>query len=827
MMRLNLIVIAIGLLIPGIYAQNFIKLGQGFEPRTFYHQQNINYYINCADELGNVYSVHYDTVSSSFNYGQEFSKIRLRIYNGFTWLNTTPIEIYSKNTIDAPRIMDIKYWEGKIYISGSFDSSENNLGAGLLVYDGSWKSAGLNLQQRFPDYFEVNAIHTFKDGLLVTGNFDSIPGMRVNGMMMYYQGVWNAVGQTGACGFKGLSGTSNVFFYGGDSLYVFNKNKIKPDSIEIGNTNFKKLGVWRNGQFEPIPYPSPYIAAVSQHNGKLVIIPSSNLVYISKISMLTGNQWTDYNLPDNDSFYATNFIGTFTEDNVLYLLFQSPGDGIVVYKLEGTIIKKYSQFKLSDTYINIEFRTDENSIYLAGNFQWVNQGMHQDSVRRILKLNFKPKSLLTGICFNDLNGDKIKQPGEALLQGVRVYDALNRRMTLTDGKGHFTMTYSTGSEWQISADNLKGIKGTSTFQMVNSVDSVYYYEFPLQTINTDDIGVYVYSQSGLKAKQGFKTRYIIELSNLSSVNRNIQLKFKLDKRVTEKYFEGFNPDINVAGYWIKNIDIKANSNQYYQFECIYSVDSFNLDELVEVKAEINSNDNNSRNNEDVLKQTIVSAYDPNMKVASPSAVISNNDVIKYVIYFENLGNSEAINVTVVDSIGSLLDIYSIVWGGTSHDSKLKFRVENNSLIWSFEGIDLPARKQDSIKCNGYVTLRVNLMSSAKEGDTIYNKAAIFFDYQKAVITNKATVVFDRNKTINSITEANGLMIYPNPGNGLFQYRNETNLMDWKICDLSGKTILELTLSETGTIQLEEVLSAGCYLLQSSDGTMTMKLIILN
>lgn len=808
-----------------LHAQKFEQLGRGFVPRTFYHQLNINYYINCTDNQGLVYSVHYDTVSSSFNYGQEYSQIRLRVYNGISWLHTPPIRLYNRYTIDAPRVMDIKFWGGKIYLSGSFDSSEHNLGAGVLIYDNGWQGTGLKLMQKFPDYFEVNALHTFKDGILITGNFDSVPGIRVNGMMMFQQGVWSPVGLSGEHGFRGLSGTSNVFFNGLDSLYVFNKNKIKPDSIEIGQMNFKKLGVWRNGLFEPLPYPKAYIAAVTEHQNQLVVIPSSYLVYVSSITIRQGTQWVDFSLPDNDSFYATNYMGAFSQNNNLYLFFQSPGNGVIIYVFDGTKIEKYNQFKLAETYINIEFRADKEAVYLAGNFNWIQQDSYLDSFRRIVKIEFKPQSLLTGICYLDANGDKQRQAGELVLGGVRVFDETQKRMTLTDGKGHFTMSYPLSSDWLISANNKQGITSTQTYSTVNSADSVYYVEIPMQSNGSDDIGVYVYCQTGQKAKQGFNTSYVIELSNQSPVSQTVQLKFYNDRRVSSKQFDGFVPDLIQSDYWIKTIEVKANASMHYRFNCVYSVDSFVLDEKVTVKAEINTSDNNDKNNKDEINQIVVAAFDPNIKVADPSAIISNNEVIKYIIHFENLGNSEAVNVTVVDTIGSLIDIYSIVWGGTSHDNKLKFRVENNCLIWSFEGINLPARKQDSIKCHGYVTLRINLEKDAKAGDTIFNKAAIFFDYQKPVITNKAQVVFDRNRQLSHLSDTKGILMYPNPGNGIIFYENNSGINSWRLIDSQGKSILNIYLDEVGFVDFGDDLAPGVYFLQSEIGSICYKLVI--
>lgn len=808
----------------GLKAQDFYKLGVGFEPKTFFHQQNINYFLNCPDEHGNVYTIHYDTVSSSFNFGQEFTQIRLRIFNGISWLHTTPVKLYSKYTVDAPRILDIKYWNGSIYICGSFDSSENNLGAGILIYDGAWKGTGMKLMQTNPDYFEVNAMHISKDGLMITGNFDSIPGYRINGMLLHDNSDWKPIGGSGKYGFQGLSGSSNVFFYGKDSMYAYNKNKIKPDSIEIGERNFKKLGVYRNGQFEALSFPYGTIAALSQYQNNLIVIPSSNLIYISHIRVRNGTQWNKYDLPGNDSFYATNYLGSLESNNVLYLLFQSPNEGIITYHFNGTSIKRTSVFRLAESYINLEFNAGLDELYLSGNFHTISQGQYSDSFRKIVKVRYQPRTIIHGYCYNDLNGDKTRQSNEPFLSRVNIVDQNKRMMAITNGIGQFTLRYPVSSAISLKAGNNCGLTSIGTYDISLSADSVYEMSFALSDQGSDDLAVYLYSGNGNKVKQGFKTRYLAEVTNTSKTASTVQVKLNHDKRISLKNFIGFTPDLVQSDAWIKTFVLEANSKMYYQFECTYSVDSFTLGETILPYVEINTQDNNLKNNHDTIRQTVVSAYDPNIKVASPSSVKSSDEKIKYVIYFENLGNDTALNVTVVDSILPFLELSSIVIGGSSHP--YRFNVENNCLIWSFEDIRLPARKQDSIHCSGFVTLRSHLSQDVKIGDTAYNKAAIFFDYQKPVITNKAKVVFRKDGSVQSIETDPVLKIYPNPGNGVFTYNNESSEKIWFIYDINGRRLAQIELGTSGHIDLSEQLSAGVYFIRSQGGLDGGSLVIV-
>src|SRR5690606_3925736 len=121
-----------------LMAQIFRPAAQGLQFKPFFHQQSIQYHLCSSDTNSVIYNLYYDTVSSGFEFGKEYSKVRLKIFNGFTWLSTSPIKLYSKNSIDAPRVLSIYAGNEMVYIGGSFDSSEYDLGAGLIA----WKKSG-------------------------------------------------------------------------------------------------------------------------------------------------------------------------------------------------------------------------------------------------------------------------------------------------------------------------------------------------------------------------------------------------------------------------------------------------------------------------------------------------------------------------------------------------------------------------------------------------------------------------------------------------------------------------------------------------------------
>lgn len=805
-------------------AQRFSRFGYVPNLVQFYHQQNINYHLYTSDKNGGIFGIQYDTVTSGFNYGHEYAQVRLKVFNGTVWAYTQPIKLFSRHSIDAPRILDIQYYKGAVYICGSFDSSSLNSGAGVVKYSNQqWSSVGIDLKQSFPDYFEVNKMIIYGNELLITGNFDSIPGLRVNGIMLYNGSNWQSLGGSGQKGFQNLSGNSNVFFYGSDSLYVFNKNKIKPDSIEIGGENFKKLGVLRNGKFESITTPFPYIAALCSKGKELIAIPSSNLIYISSLSHLKNNVWVNYNIPDNDSFYATNFIGSHQYSGNVYLFFQKPGNGIKIYKFDGQALSYLNTFKVSENYLALELKEDSEGVILSGNFKSVACENYSDSIQLALKISFRPQTVVNVICFDDANTDGIKQLGEALIKNCRVNEVSGNLLSETNGGGTCNIVFETGQNKTFKISHPFGYYSNVQLKINNSGDSVYHFEVPMYKESNDDVSLFVHCGTGNSAKQGFKTRYDFEFVNKSSTDKNTTVFVRHHASIDQKEFIGFTPMNATKEGFEFTLMVPKNSRIVKEMKCRYAVDSFYLGQTVSIVAYHNSSDNNNKNNSDTLKQKVVSAYDPNIKIAYPSSVVDQNDVIKYAIYFENLGNDTALNVTVIDTIKSKLDLTKIVIGGSSH-SYSNFVVRDSFLIWQFNGIKLPPRKADSIHCNGFVTFRINLNSEVKKGDTIYNSAAIYFDYQKPVITNRSTVTFLKKNNLEDVAN-DKRYVYPNPSNGLLNIGNSQGT--YQLYALNGQLLMELKTDQNGSAVLPNDINSGTYILVGmNNGQLIKETLIL-
>ena len=797
-------------------SQNFIHYGDGLNIRTFYHQQGINYYLTASDSAKNIYGIYYDTVTSSFNYGHEFSSIRLQIFNGITWLNTKPIKIYSKHTLDAPRILDIKFIHGKVWIAGSFDSTENNLGAGVLVFNGiDWQSANINLNQVFPDYFEVRQILSIKNQIVLTGNFDTMPGIRCNGIVYFNGFSWVPIGNSPPYGFNQVSNVGNVFFkQTADSIYAFNKNKISPDSFDISNKTYRKLAVLRGNQFEQLTCPFSYIGAVSNYLGQLVLLPSSNLVYISSIAVKKTSNWTIYNL--GDSFYATNYLGSFGANKDLYFYFQNPNLAqIEIYKFDGLQIRKLKSFKVSNQYINLELNEAQSNTVISGLFAEIRQGNYLKRVNQIAGIAFQDKAIVYGISFEDINKDGIKQATENILPNCKIYDNQNQFLCNSNAMGEFELELSSGKNYQIGANNDFGYESSFNYPLDGVKDSLYNLNIGLNRSNTSDVSIAVIGHTAKKAKQGFRTRYEIQIRNGSQNPFNDQLYVKHNEKISDLIFENFAISNRQKDGFSALVNVESNGIVKLVFSCIYSVDSFSLYDPVTIAANIDFFDAKKSNNFDTLSQIVVSAFDPNIKEANPNELVNVDKEINYIIWFQNEGNDTALNVCVVDSFGSLFSLKDIHITGDSKGGTIIPEVKNNCLIWNFRHILLPPKSSDSLGSIGFVSFRVKLNDKANIGDTIYNKASIYFDYQKPIITNKAKVYFSKNTSVSHSNRINHFVFGPNPNSGNLTIKSKMEVaMFVEIINSEGKMVYSQKAEQSFVdLILPEHLSNGIYFIR--------------
>lgn len=167
-------------------------------------------------------------------------------------------------------------------------------------------------------------------------------------------------------------------------------------------------------------------------------------------------------------------------------------------------------------------------------------------------------------------------------------------------------------------------------------------------------------------------------------------------------------------------------------------------------------------------QPNIGSFDPNDKRAFSEGkltehFIAADSLIEYQIRFQNTGTDTAFTVVIADTLSSLLDIESIRAGAASHAYRMELE-QNNILKFVFNDIMLPDSNVNEPASNGFIKFSIRHKPGLVPGDVIPNKAAIFFDFNEAVITNNLELEIESPTSVGPTRKPIGqrVLVYPQP-----------------------------------------------------------------
>lgn len=252
-------------------------------------------------------------------------------------------------------------------------------------------------------------------------------------------------------------------------------------------------------------------------------------------------------------------------------------------------------------------------------------------------------------------------------------------------------------------------------------------------------------------------------------------------------------------------------------------------------------------NQDSVNIVVTGSYDPNDKMAQPAGEGPFGDItlahlasISYQIRFQNTGTDTAFKVVVRDTIEENLDLSTFQMGAASHSYHLTI-TDGRVFQWTFDNILLPDSNVNEPFSHGFIKFRINPRPGLQIGDTIRNKAGIYFDFNLPVITNE---VF-HNLQLPTETKgpnAEGALFeaFPNPIT-LSSTNNQLSVRwrgthsgekaHFRLVDLQGVVRIhgELSMSTRDNAISLQGLPQGVYLLEmtSKSSTSVKKVLIMN
>lgn len=357
---------------------------------------------------------------------------------------------------------------------------------------------------------------------------------------------------------------------------------------------------------------------------------------------------------------------------------------------------------------------------------------------------------IAGYVFYDANSDGIQNSNEPFFDKIIIKSARNQDTVLAiPQKGYYAMNVDTGAYLTsvIPYNNyytITPVGRTSTFNNYFNTDTIRFAVQPrpnLRDVAMNLIPITV-------ARPGFAVQYKMIYQNVgTNVVNTGQVKLIKDKRLV---FTSAMPAATIVSgdtlTWdYSYLQPNVESTIILNFTASAPPTTNNGDTL-KSKAWIIQDgvDIAPANDTAVLRQIVIGSFDPNDKTEAHGGIISPGqisgaDPLTYIIRFQNTGTDTAFNIAVRDTLDNRLNWNSLQMISSSHAYQLLIQ-DGNKLTWQFNNIKLPHTGIDEPGSHGYIAYSVKPKTNSMVGDTIKNKAGIYFDYNLPIITNTENTI---------------------------------------------------------------------------------------
>jgi uncharacterized repeat protein (TIGR01451 family) len=424
---------------------------------------------------------------------------------------------------------------------------------------------------------------------------------------------------------------------------------------------------------------------------------------------------------------------------------------------------------------------------------------------------------IAGYVYNDANNNGVKDANEAPREGVKVHIP-NKGVGFTNEDGFYQITVDSLKTYTAIIAQLPTYYSTanpSQTAIFTTYGETIMRNFPVVIAqgNIKDFKVSVNNFTAF-ARPGFPLHFRIKYENIGTIAGNATVKFAhatLYNVDSSSIAHSFSGDTLVWNFSNVPAGFTGYINVYGRLSA-----SAVLGSTQNFYASVNQNDvtdNVIADNRSNLALEVRGSYDPNDKQGTRTLTptqVANGEFIDYTIRFQNTGTDTAFTVVVADTLANNLQANTLEMIAASHNARTSLK--GNIIYFEFLNILLPDSNVNEPMSHGFVKFRVKPKNTLVLGNTVKNKAAIYFDYNAPIITNTVTTTVAIPTGIaEKIT--NRLEVYPNPLEGEILMISNARGASAKLLTLTGKELRSWTnIGEQ--VSLQNV-AAGMYLLEVS------------
>lgn len=179
-------------------------------------------------------------------------------------------------------------------------------------------------------------------------------------------------------------------------------------------------------------------------------------------------------------------------------------------------------------------------------------------------------------------------------------------------------------------------------------------------------------------------------------------------------------------------------------------------------------------NQASLREMVRNSFEANDKTEAHGGLYTSNmqaagEPFHYLVRFQNNTADTAFYVTVKDTLDDRIDIRSLKTVSSSHP--YTFSIEGNIATWQFNKIKLVNAATNDAGSHGYISFTIEPAGELQTGDSIVNKAAIYFDFNLPVITNSDRLAITDEAL--TICPGGGTQLQAGKGGTAYQWQVDT------------------------------------------------------
>ncbi len=492
----------------------------------------------------------------------------------------------------------------------------------------------------------------------------------------------------------------------------------------------------------------------------------------------------------------------------------SPLCGVIGYTLQTVSLAAYAD-GLSHL---IEFRSIIYGTNGTGtNFFVDNISLFEDSA-----------NLIKGKLFIDLNSNNVQDVSEPNAVSKKVTEVNTGSIAFSQPDGKYAIVVFDTGNYVVSPDplnyfNAVPVSHTAYFSTFNQIDSLNNFAYQ-PSIVMNDLCITITPMGAFRA--GFNANYMINYENVGTTTLNPTVIFFPDNDVT---FVSANPVANS----VTTDSVIWNFGPLAPFQTGSITVIVNVNIGTPIGTLINSNvriepvagDANTICNYSEWGVYTTGSIDPNDILVNEDTILttqlSSPPFLDYIIRFQNTGNDTAFTVRVNNEIPLELDSSSFEFVASSHPVSIRYISLSRFLEFKFDNILLPDSNVNEPASHGFVRYRIKPNTTLVAGDSIKNKASIYFDFNAPVQTNTAVTEIVLPTGLEEEAGGSGrkqLMVFPNPSTDVITItfsQRTSDIGHLTISDLYGRELFQSIISnQQSTIKIVvSDFAKGIYVIQ--------------